>query len=283
MTELRMDPADIKAAVDVALAEDIGRGDLTTRATVPSQSRLKAAMAAREDMVVAGMPILQEIVRRLAPDAKIDILTPDGSFVKTGTLMARMEGQAEGLLTAERSALNSIQFLSGIATLTHAYVTEIAGTSATLLDTRKTVPGLRNLSKYAVRCGGGTNHRMRLDDGILIKDNHIAVAGTIGEAVQSAKQHDFGPLKIQAECDTLDQVKEAYTAGADALLLDNMSLNDLREAVGYIDGKIPLEASGGVNLKTIRAIAETGVDFISVGAITQRAPAVDIGLDIDWG
>jgi len=283
MTELRMDPADIKAAVDVALAEDIGRGDLTTRATVPSQSRLKAAMAAREDMVVAGMPILQEIVRRLAPDAKIDILTPDGSFVKTGTLMARMEGQAEGLLTAERSALNSIQFLSGIATLTHAYVTEIAGTSATLLDTRKTVPGLRNLSKYAVRCGGGTNHRMRLDDGILIKDNHIAVAGTIGETVQSAKQHDFGPLKIQAECDTLDQVKEAYTAGADALLLDNMSLNDLREAVGYIDGKIPLEASGGVNLKTIRAIAETGVDFISVGAITQRAPAVDIGLDIDWG
>lgn len=283
MAELKMEPADIAAAVDVALAEDIGRGDLTTRATVPAQSRLKAAMAAREDMVVAGMPILQEIVRRLAPDAKIDVLTQDGSVVKSGTILARMEGLAEGLLTAERSALNSIQFLSGIATSTNAYVREIAGTSATLLDTRKTIPGLRNLSKYAVRCGGGTNHRMRLDDGILIKDNHIAVAGSIGEAVRSAKQHDFGDIKIHAECDTLDQVKEAFSAGADALLLDNMSLDDLREAVGFIDGKIPLEASGGVNLDTIRAIAETGVDFISVGAITQRAPAVDIGLDIDWG
>lgn len=282
MSSLVIDPADISAAVDVALAEDIGRGDLTTRATVPSGARLKAAMAAREDMVVSGMPIIQELINRLAPDATVEILTADGTFVKSGSLLAQLEGPAEGLLTAERTALNSIQFLSGIATATNAYVREIAGTGATLLDTRKTVPGLRNLSKYAVRCGGGTNHRMRLDDGILIKDNHIAVAGSIGEAVRSAKQHDFGGIKIQAECDTLAQVNEAFNAGADSLLLDNMPPAILREAVAMINGKIPLEASGGVNLQTIRAIAETGVDFISVGAITQRAPAVDIGLDIAW-
>ena len=174
------------------------------------------------------------------------------------------------------------RFLSGIATLTNAYVTEILGTKATLLDTRKTVPGLRNLSKYAVRCGGGTNHRIRLDDGILIKDNHIAVAGDIATAVRAAKSHNFGGIKIQAECDTLEQVQEALDAGADSLLLDNMPPPVLRQAVDLIQGQIPLEASGGVNLKTIRAIAETGVDFISVGAITQRAPAVDIGLDIAW-
>ncbi|NQV98056.1 MAG: carboxylating nicotinate-nucleotide diphosphorylase [Rhodospirillales bacterium] len=277
-----MEPADIAAAVDVALAEDIGRGDLTTRATVPAGARLRAQITAREDMVVAGMPLLREIVDRLAPDAELELLTPDGTSVQSGAVLARMAGPAEGLLTAERTALNSLQFLSGIATLTHAYVREIAGTGATLLDTRKTVPGLRNLSKYAVRCGGGTNHRMRLDDGILIKDNHIAVAGTIGDAVRSAKQHDFGAIRIQAECDTLAQVKEAFEAGADSLLLDNMSLAQLREAVTLINGRIPLEASGGVNLQTIRAIAETGVDFISVGAITQRAPAVDIGLDFTW-
>jgi len=277
-----MDPVDISATVDVALAEDIGRGDLTTRATVPIGARLKAAMAAREDMVVAGLPIIQELINRLAPDARVEILTPDGTSVKSGEVLARIEGPAEGLLTAERTALNSIQFLSGIATLTNLYVREIADTGATLLDTRKTVPGLRNLSKYAVRCGGGTNHRMRLDDGILIKDNHIAVAGSIGEAVRSAKQHDFGGIKIQAECDTLEQVKQAFDAGADSLLLDNMPASVLREAVAIIDGRIPLEASGGVNLQTVRAIAETGVDFISVGAITQRAPAVDIGLDIAW-
>ncbi len=277
-----MDPADISAVVDVALAEDIGRGDLTTRATVPEGARLKAAMTAREDMVVSGMPIIQELINRLAPDTSVAILTPDGASVSAGTIMAQLEGPAEGLLTAERTALNSIQFLSGIATTTSTYVREIAGTKAVLLDTRKTVPGLRNLSKYAVRCGGGTNHRMRLDDAILIKDNHIAVAGSIGVAVHNAKQHDFGDIKIQAECDTLEQVKEAFDAGADSLLLDNMSLTDLRAAVSLIDGRISLEASGGVNLQTIRAIAETGVDFISVGAITQRAPAVDIGLDIAW-
>ena len=282
MATLLMDPADIAAAVDVALAEDIGQGDLTTRATVPGDAQLKASMVARENIVVAGMPIVEEIVKRLVPNATIKILAPDGTAVSTGDVLVELEGPAEGLLTAERTALNSVQFLSGIATLTNAYVTEISGTKATLLDTRKTVPGLRNLSKYAVRCGGGTNHRIRLDDGILIKDNHIAVAGDIATAVLAAKSHDFGGIKIQAECDTLGQVQQALDAGADALLLDNMPPPVLRQAVALIQGQIPLEASGGVNLNTIRAIAETGVDFISVGAITQRAPAVDIGLDIAW-
>ena len=282
MTTFLMDPADIAAAVDVALAEDIGQGDLTTRATVPGDAQLKASMVAREYMVVAGMPIVEEIVKRLVPNARIKILATDGTAVSPGDVLVELEGPAEGLLTAERTALNSVQFLSGIATLTNAYVTEILGTKATLLDTRKTVPGLRNLSKYAVRCGGGTNHRIRLDDGILIKDNHIAVAGDIATAVRAAKSHNFGGIKIQAECDTLEQVQEALDAGADSLLLDNMPPPVLRQAVALIQGQIPLEASGGVNLKTIRAIAETGVDFISVGAITQRAPAVDIGLDIAW-
>jgi nicotinate-nucleotide pyrophosphorylase (carboxylating) len=282
MTTLLMDPADIAAAVGVALAEDIGQGDLTTRATVPGDAQLKASMVAREYMVVAGMPIVEEIVKRLVPNARIKILATDGTAVSPGDVLVELEGPAEGLLTAERTALNSVQFLSGIATLTNAYVTEILGTKATLLDTRKTVPGLRNLSKYAVRCGGGTNHRIRLDDGILIKDNHIAVAGDIATAVRAAKSHNFGGIKIQAECDTLEQVQEALDAGADSLLLDNMPPPVLRQAVDLIQGQIPLEASGGVNLKTIRDIAETGVDFISVGAITQRAPAVDIGLDIAW-
>jgi nicotinate-nucleotide pyrophosphorylase (carboxylating) len=282
MTTFLMDPADIAAAVDVALAEDIGQGDLTTRATVPGDAQLKASMVAREYMVVAGMPIVEEIVKRLVPNARIKILATDGTAVSPGDVLVELEGPAEGLLTAERTALNSVQFLSGIATLTNAYVTEILGTKATLLDTRKTVPGLRNLSKYAVRCGGGTNHRIRLDDGILIKDNHIAVAGDIATAVRAAKSYNFGGIKIQAECDTLEQVQEALDAGADSLLLDNMPPPVLRQAVDLIQGQIPLEASGGVNLKTIRAIAETGVDFISVGAITQRAPAVDIGLDIAW-
>ena len=282
MTTLLMDPADIAAAVGVALAEDIGQGDLTTRATVPGDAQLKASMVAREYIVVAGMPIVEEIVKRLVPNARIKILATDGTAVSPGDVLVELEGPAEGLLTAERTALNSVQFLSGIATLTNAYVTEILGTKATLLDTRKTVPGLRNLSKYAVRCGGGTNHRIRLDDGILIKDNHIAVAGDIATAVRAAKSHNFGGIKIQAECDTLEQVQEALDAGADSLLLDNMPPPVLRQAVDLIQGQIPLEASGGVNLKTIRAIAETGVDFISVGAITQRAPAVDIGLDIAW-
>jgi nicotinate-nucleotide pyrophosphorylase (carboxylating) len=282
MALLTCDPADVKAVVDAALAEDVGRGDLTTRATVPAEAKLKAVIAARQSMVVCGMPIVEDVVTRLTPGVQLVIECADGTVVEDGAVLARIEGAAEGILTAERTALNSLQFLSGIATLTNAFVKAIEGTGAVLLDTRKTVPGLRNLSKYAVRAGGGTNHRMRLDDGVLIKDNHIAVAGGIREAVEKAKQADLGGIKVQAECDTLKQVREAFEAGADALLLDNMEPERLRQAVTFINGRIPLEASGSVSLETIRPIAETGVDFISVGAITQRAPAVDIGLDYAW-
>ena len=272
------DPADIKAAVDVALAEDIGTGDFTTKAVIPADTRLNLIMATRQDIVVAGLPVALEVFRRLDPDAVITVETNDGAKIPAATVIARVEGQAEALLAAERTALNFMQTLSGIATLTRTYVDKIEGTGAVLLDTRKTLPGLRARSKYATVMGGATNHRMRLDDGVLIKDNHIAVAGSVGEATRRAKA--AGLKNIEVECDTLDQVAEAIEAGADSLLLDNMGPDMLVQAVDFCAGRVMLEASGGVNLATIRAIAETGVDSISVGALTQAAPAVDIGLDL---
>ncbi len=279
MSSTTLDPADIKAAVDAALAEDIGAGDITTKAVIPDETRLNLVMATRQDIVVAGLPVALEVFRRLAPDAVVQVETTDGAQISTGTVIARIEGQAAALLAAERTALNFMQTLSGIATLTRAYVDAIEGTGAVLLDTRKTVPGLRSLSKYATAMGGATNHRMRLDDGVLIKDNHIAVAGSAAEATRRAKAANLKAIEV--ECDTLDQVTEAIEAGADSLLLDNMAPEMLVQAVELCAGRVTLEASGGVNLKTIRAIAETGVDTISVGAITQAAPAVDIGLDLD--
>ena len=277
MPELVIDPADLAAAVDAALAEDIGRGDQTTQATA-GDSRLEMGMVARQNLIVAGMPAVAEVLARLAPEANFDIKTPEGSRVITGTVMAHISGPAVGLLTAERTALNMVQFLSGIATATGAFVDAIAGTDTILLDTRKTIPGLRGLSKYAVRVGGGTNHRMRLDDGVLIKDNHIAVAGGVSEAVRCAI--DAGLTDIEVECDTIDQVREAIDAGADQLLLDNMTPEALRQVVAIAGGQVPLEASGGVKLDTVRVIAETGINYISTGAITQSAPAVDIGWDL---
>ena len=279
MSSTTLDPADIKAAVDAALAEDIGAGDITTKAVIPDETRLNLVMATRQDIVVAGLPVALEVFRRLAPDAVVQVETTDGAQISTGTVIARIEGQAAALLAAERTALNFMQTLSGIATLTRAYVDAIEGTGAVLLDTRKTVPGLRSLSKYATAMGGATNHRMRLDDGVLIKDNHIAVAGSAAEATRRAKAANLKAIEV--ECDILDQVTEAIEAGADSLLLDNMAPEMLVQAVELCAGRVTLEASGGVNLKTIRAIAETGVDTISVGAITQAAPAVDIGLDLD--
>lgn len=275
----RLDPADIKAAVDAALAEDLGQGDITTKAVIPGDTRLKLIMATRQDIVVAGLPVALEVFKRLAPDADIKVETEDGVRVTAGTVIARLEGPAAALLSAERTALNFMQTLSGIATLARAYVDAVEGTKAVVLDTRKTLPGLRALSKYATAVGGATNHRMRLDDGVLIKDNHIAVAGSAGVAARRAKE--AGLKDIEVECDTLDQVTEALEAGADSLLLDNMAPDMLRQAVEICAGRVKLEASGGVTLTTIRAIAETGVDFISVGAITQSAAAVDIGLDLD--
>ena len=272
------DPADIKAAVDMALAEDLGEGDITTAAVIPADTRISLVMATRQDIVVAGLGVALEVFNRLAPDAAIALEVEDGDRIKAGTVMARIEGPAAGLLSGERAALNILQTLSGIATLTRAYADAIEGTGAVLLDTRKTLPGLRGLSKYATALGGATNHRMSLDDGVLIKDNHIAVAGGVREATRRAKA--AGLEGVQVECDTIDQVKEAIEAGADRLLLDNMAPDLLRHAVAVADGRVPLEASGGVTLETIRAIAETGVDFVSAGAITMAAPAVDIGLDL---
>lgn len=273
-----LDPAIIERLIDSALEEDIGKGDLTSAATMGEEARLSLVMASREDIVVAGLAIAERVFQRLVPEAEIQCLVADGDRVAAGDGMMLMEGPARGLLTAERTALNIVQFLSGIATETRRYVDAIAGTKAVLLDTRKTIPGLRTLSKYATTQGGATNHRKRLDDGVLIKDNHVAVAGGVARAVTLARQ--AGLKGIQVECDTLEQVTEAIEAGADRILLDNMSNEALRQAVAMTDGRVPLEASGGVNLKTIRGIAETGVDYISVGRITQSSGAVDIGLDL---
>ncbi len=259
------------------LAEDVGTGDVTVEATIPEAARFRARIAARETLVAAGLPVAIAIVKRLAPDATVEVLVEDGKTARPGDTVVRIEGPARALLTAERSALNILQHLSGVATLTRSYVDLIAGTRAKLLDTRKTIPGLRVLEKYAVKMGGGTNHRMGLYDAVLIKDNHLAVAGGVTAAVKACRAHTG--LKVQVECDTLDQAREAIAAGADSLLLDNMTLDQLREAVGF--STVPLEASGGVNLQTIRAIAETGVDYISVGRLTQSAPAIDLGMDFE--
>ena len=270
---------DLDEFVTRALAEDLGEGgDVTSAATIPDDARFTAEMNCREPIVVAGIAIAGAFFRRLDPDVEIETLVADGDKVEAGTVLIRLSGKARAMLTAERSALNTLQHLSGIATLTRRYVEAIAGTGATLLDTRKTIPGLRALDKYAARMGGAHNHRMRLDDGLLIKDNHVGVAGGVAEAVRRAKEANSG-LQVQVEVDRIDQIEPALGAGAERLLLDNMPPPVLRDAVALVAGRVPLEASGGVNLDTIRAIAETGVDFISVGRITQSAPAVDIGLD----
>ncbi|MBI3444889.1 MAG: carboxylating nicotinate-nucleotide diphosphorylase [Magnetospirillum sp.] len=274
---------DARRVILAALAEDTGAdkggegADITSDSVIPADLRFKGVMAARHFMVVAGMPVAQEVFRLVVPEARFTAQVADGDKVAAGTVLAEMDGPARGLLTAERTALNLLQLLSGIATLTRSYVERIEGTGATLLDTRKTIPGLRRLSKYATRCGGARNHRMGLYDGVLIKDNHIAVCGGVGEAVRRAKAQ--GRPNIEAECDTLEQVAEAVAAGADIVLLDNMGPDILRRAVAIVAGRAKTEASGGVTLETIRAIAETGIDFVSVGRITQSAPAVDIGLD----
>ena len=270
---------DVQDFVRRVLAEDMGSGgDVTSAATISAEAQFAAEMNCRQPIVVAGLEIAAAFFRTLDRHVRIERLASDGDSVEAGTVLMRLEGSARAMLAAERSALNTVQHLSGIATLTRRYVDAIAGTGATLLDTRKTVPGLRLLEKYAARMGGAENHRMRLDDGVLIKDNHVAVAGGVAEAVRAAKAARTG-FQVQVEVDRLDQIEPALEAGADRLLLDNMPPPVLREAVALVAGRVPLEASGGVNLDTIRAIAETGVDYISVGRITQSAPAVDIGLD----
>lgn len=273
---------DLDDFVASTLEEDLGEGgDVTSAATIPANARFSAEMNCRELITVAGIEIAEAFFRSIDPDVEIETLVEDGQQVAKGTVLMRIVGKARAMLTAERSALNTLQHLSGIATLTRRYVDAIAGTKAKLLDTRKTIPGLRALEKYAARMGGAENHRMRLDDGVLIKDNHIGVAGDVAEAVRRARAADTG-LQVQVEVDRLEQIEPALSAGAQRLLLDNMPPEKLRKAVELVAGRVPLEASGGVTLDTIRAIAETGVDYISVGRITQSAPAVDIGLDYSF-
>jgi nicotinate-nucleotide pyrophosphorylase (carboxylating) len=270
---------DLDDFVSRVLAEDLGTGgDVTSNATIAADARFTAEMNCREPIALAGLEIAAAFFRALDPNVAIEMLAADGDQAEAGTVLMRLEGKARAMLAAERSALNTLQHLSGIATLASRYADAIAGTGAVVLDTRKTIPFLRALEKYAARMGGAQNHRMRLDDGVLIKDNHVAVCGGVAEAVRRAKGAGTG-LQVQVEVDRIDQIERALDAGADRLLLDNMPPPVLREAVALVAGRVPLEASGGVTLETIRAIAETGVDYISVGRITQSAPAVDVGLD----
>jgi nicotinate-nucleotide pyrophosphorylase (carboxylating) len=277
------DDFNVTEFVNRVLAEDLGEGgDVTSKATIPPDARFTADMDCRQRIVLAGIDLAAAFFRALDADVQVDQLAKDGDLLVHGTTLMRLTGNAQAMLAAERAALNTLQHLSGIATLTREYVDAIAGTGTVLLDTRKTVPGLRILDKYAARMGGAHNHRMRLDDGVLIKDNHVAVCGGVAEAVRRARSANTG-LQVQVEVDRVDQIEPALAAGADRLLLDNMDPAMLREAVRLVDGRVSLEASGGVTLETIRFIAETGVDFISVGRITQSAPAVDIGLDYGLG
>jgi nicotinate-nucleotide pyrophosphorylase (carboxylating) len=282
---VELTPVEIRRAVRAALAEDLGGGDATTLATVPRAARSVAQMNAREPLVVAGLAFAELAFRRLAPKIKIQKFARDGQRVDAGKTLLKISGSTRAILSAERVALNFLQRLSGVATSTARFVEAVKGTQAKILDTRKTTPGWRRFEKYAVTCGGGKNYRFGLFDQILIKDNHLAALrreklNAIAAAVWRARKK-FPKLKIEVEADTLAQVAQAADAGADIILLDNMDLKTLRAAVKIVAGRAQTEASGGVNLQTVRGIAQTGVDFISVGALTHSARAVDIGLDFE--
>ena len=271
---------DVDKYVDLVLQEDLGAGgDVTSASTLPEDAMFEAVMDTREDIVVAGLDVAAAFFRHLDPEVEIELLVEDGERVEAGRDLMTLYGNARAMLAAERSALNTLQILCGIATMARRFADAVEGTNAVVLDTRKTIPGLRALSKYASAMGGASNHRLRMDDGLLIKDNHIAVnEGDISATVAAATGADHG-LEVQVEVDRIDQIEPALGAGANRLLLDNMGPDVLREAVKLVAGRVPLEASGGINLETIRAVAETGVDFISTSKITMGAPAVDIGLD----
>lgn len=269
----------VTALIDAALAEDLGAGDVTTEALVPPTAEAEAVLRTRLAGVIAGLGVAEAVFRRLDPQVVFEQGVAEGEEVVAGTVLATVRGRARALLSGERVALNFLQHLSGIATFTRAYVRAIAGTRARIVDTRKTTPGLRMLEKYAVRVGGGHNHRFGLSDGVLVKDNHLTVVGSLTQAIRRARQKVHHLLRVEVEVESLDQVREALAAGADILLLDNMSLEALREAVRLAQGRALTEASGGITLDNVAAVAATGVDFISVGALTHSAPALDIGLD----
>lgn len=267
--------------IEHALAEDIHTGDITTRAVVPGKRPATARLIAKEELTLAGIDVAGQVFRRLNRETVFSPCQADGALLAKGDLLATMSGDASDLLMGERVALNLLQRMSGVATLTTRFVAAVAGTKARIVDTRKTTPGLRELEKYAVRVGGGINHRTGLYDGVLIKENHIAAAGGISEAISRARAYIPHTLKIEIETESLSQVEEALAAGADIIMLDNMSLEEMRSAVAMIAGRALVEASGGVNLDTVRAIAETGVDIISVGALTHSPRAMDISMLLD--
>jgi len=282
---VKLSDPEIRQAVRAALAEDIGSGDVTSLATVPVTAQFSVVMRAREPLIVAGIAFAETAFRSLARSVRIKRLTQDGQRLKAGAALLRITGSARAILSAERVALNFVQRLSGVATLTACFVAELKGTRAQILDTRKTTPGWRRFEKYAVACGGGRNHRTGLFDLVLIKDNHLAALraahpNSVAAAIARAR-NKYPHLKVEVEADTLAQVQQAVAAGADIILLDNMSNADLRRAVRLVGGRAKTEASGGVTLQTVRGIAQTGVDFISVGALTHSARAVDIGLDFE--
>ncbi len=264
--------------METALAEDIGRGDITTNALIDSGARAAFSFVPREDIILCGLPVIARIFDKFGINQSAG--HKDGDKIAMGETIVKITGNARAILTAERVSLNLLQHMTGIATLTDKYVERIKHTKAKILDTRKTMPGLREIEKYAVTIGGGKNHRMRLDDGVLIKDNHLTICGGVKEALKAARVN-LPYTKIEIECETMEQAKEALENGADMLLLDNMQPVLLKEIVALVQGRVPLEASGGVNLDNVREIAETGVDFISVGALTHSAPNADIGLDME--
>jgi nicotinate-nucleotide pyrophosphorylase (carboxylating) len=280
MDLIALPAAELARIVDLALEEDLGPGDATSEGLFEAAETGRAELLLKQPGVLCGLPAAEAVFRALDPEVAFEPVASDGEPIgDTPATVARVEGSARALLAGERTALNLLGRLSGIATLTRRYADAVAGTGAVLLDTRKTTPGLRALEKYAVRCGGGTNHRLGLFDGILVKDNHLRLAGGVREAVERLRAAG-SDLPIEVECDTLDQVREALAAGADRILLDNMPPALLRRAARLADGRAELEASGGVTLETIRAIAETGVDQISVGALTHSARSLDVSMEI---
>ena len=278
-----MDNLDLQLLRDSLLAavrEDVGAGDITSHATIPANARATGRYTTKQTVVVAGVPVIREIMRLVDSDLQFDAIASDGASVPAGAVLAEVHGSARSILAVERTSLNLLQRMCGIATLTHQYVDRIAGTRTRIVDTRKTAPGLRVLDKYAVSCGGGMNHRMGLFDGVLIKNNHLIFYPSVAHAIQEARRNLGHLVKIEVEVRTLDELRTAVDGGADVILLDNFDAEQTRGAVGIVNGRIPLESSGGITLEIVRSFAEAGVDYISVGALTHSAPAADIHLRV---